>query len=58
MTMPVKWYSSEMEGAPNMGQDVAVNKLIPVLRAFLVDGFGSRAVSSATYANGEITFTA
>lgn len=57
MTMPVKWFSSEMEGAPNMGQDVAVNKLIPVLRAFLVDGFGSRAVSSATYANGEITFT-
>ena len=57
MTMPVKWFSSEMEGAPNMGQDVAVNKLIPVLRAFLVDGFGSRAVASATYANGEITFT-
>ena len=57
MTMPVKWFSSEMEGAPNMGQDVAVNKLIPVLRAFLVDRFGSRAVASATYANGEITFT-
>lgn len=57
MTMPVKWFSSEMEGAPNMGKDVAVNKLIPVLRAFLVDGFGSRAVASATYANGEITFT-
>lgn len=38
-----------MEGAPNMGQDVAVNKLIPVLKAFLVTGFGLKSADSMTY---------
>ena len=49
MPYPVKWFSSEMEGAPNMGQAVAVNQLIPVLKAFLVTGFGLKTADSMTY---------
>lgn len=49
MSYPVKWFSSEMEGAPNMGQAVAVNQLIPVLKAFLVTGFGLKTADSMTY---------
>lgn len=49
MPYQVKWFSSEMEGAPNMGQTVAVNQLIPVLRAFLVTGFGLKTADSMTY---------
>lgn len=56
MSYPVKWYSSDMEGAPvlsigNPSEAHTVNKgaLVDLLKAVLVTGFGVKSVSSLTY---------
>lgn len=66
MTLPVKWYSSSMQGAMllssgNAGSahTVTQGSLIALLKACLVTGFGSLSASSAVYdqAAATITFT-
>lgn len=56
MTYPVKWFSSDMEGAPvlSVGDDGARHtttpgSLISLLKATLVTGFGLKTVSSLNY---------
>lgn len=43
---PVKWYSSEMKGAPEV---TSATSIIDVLKKTLIEGFGLTAVNSITY---------
>lgn len=58
MPYPVKWYSSDMEGALSLG-DTADGALAAMLKSVLVTGFGSRQVASAAYNSStkRITYT-
>lgn len=47
-TFPVKWYASEMQGAPNLG-DTAAGALAALLKAVLVTGFGTLTVNSLVW---------
>lgn len=65
MTFPVKWYSSDMEGAPLLSSGVAGSahttnpgSLIALLKAVLVTGFGIKSVSSLAYDSVAQTITA
>ena len=65
MTFPVKWYSSDMEGAPLLSSGVAGSahttnpgSLIALLKAVLVTGFGIKSVSTLTYDSVAQTITA
>lgn len=56
MTFPVKWFSSDMEGAPLLSSGSAgaahttnPGSLIALLKAVLVTGFGIKSVSALTY---------
>lgn len=51
----VKWFTSTMSGAPVLSGEVG--KLIPVLDACLVNGFGSVTLSSLVVAGGVATAT-
>ena len=57
MTMPVKWFHSGMTGAPTPGS--AVNTIISILDACLLNGFNTQGVDSLTYdsATGKCTLT-
>lgn len=64
MTFPVKWYSSAMQGAPFLSSGSAgsshttsAGTLITMLKAILVNGFGSLSLSSATYDDTASTIT-
>ncbi|MFM5537009.1 hypothetical protein ACET8U_06795 [Aeromonas veronii] len=50
---PVKWYSSDMQGAPSLG-DTADGALAALLKAVLVTGFGSLSINALAFdpANG------
>ena len=65
MTFPVKWFSSDMEGAPLLSSGVAGSahttnpgSLIALLKAVLVTGFGIKSVSSLVYSSAAQTITA
>lgn len=65
MTFPVKWFSSDMEGAPLLSSGVAGSahttnpgSLIALLKAVLVTGFGIKSVSSLAYDSVAQTITA
>ncbi len=47
-TFPVKWYASDMQGAPNLG-DTAAGALTALLKAVLVTGFGTLTVNSLVW---------
>ncbi|WP_421189083.1 hypothetical protein [Aeromonas sanarellii] len=47
-TFPVKWYASEMQGAPSLG-DTAAGALTALLKAVLVTGFGTLTVNSLVW---------
>ncbi|MDH1847575.1 hypothetical protein N5D99_22245 [Aeromonas caviae] len=47
-TFPVKWYASDMQGAPNLG-DTAAGALAALLKAVLVTGFGTLTVNSLVW---------
>ena len=55
---PVKWFSSDMGGAPVLG-DTAAGDFIALLKACLVTGFNVTPVASATYEaeSGEVLVT-
>ena len=57
MTIPVKWFHSGMTGAPAPGS--AVNTIISILDACLINGFNSNPVDALTYdsATGKCTLT-
>lgn len=66
MSHPVKWYSSDMQGAPLLStgeggkaHTVPQSSLIALLKAILVTGFGTRSLASAVYDSeaGTITLT-
>lgn len=65
MTFPVKWYSSDMDGAPLLSSGIAGSahttnpgSLIALLKALLVTGFGIKSVSSLVYSSAAQTITA
>lgn len=45
---PVKWFSSEMQGAPSLG-DTAHGALAAMLKAVLVTGFGTLAINTLSF---------
>lgn len=47
-TYPVKWLSSDMQGAPNLG-DTADGALTALLKAALVTGFGSLVANAISF---------
>ncbi|RWT69122.1 hypothetical protein [Aeromonas caviae] len=47
-TFPVKWYASDMQGAPNLG-DTAAGALTALLKAVLVTGFGTLTINSLVW---------
>ncbi|HAT2250302.1 MULTISPECIES: hypothetical protein [Aeromonas] len=47
-TFPVKWYASEMQGAPNLG-DTSAGALTALLKAVLVTGFGTLTLNSLVW---------
>lgn len=47
-TYPVKWYASEMQGAPNLG-DTADGALAALLKAVLVTGFGTLTINALSF---------
>lgn len=65
MTFPVKWYSSDMEGAAFLSSGAAgaahttvAGSLIALLKSVLVTGFGIKSVSSLVYSSATQTITA
>ncbi|MFQ2387278.1 hypothetical protein ACK32P_04235 [Aeromonas dhakensis] len=52
-TYPVKWYASEMQGAPSLG-DTTEGALTALLKAILVTGFGTLTINALSFdiANG------
>lgn len=65
MTFPVKWYSSDMEGAVFLSSGAAgaahttvAGSLIALLKSVLVTGFGIKSVSSLVYSSAAQTITA
>jgi hypothetical protein len=48
MTYPVKWYASEMQGAPSLG-DTTDGALTALLKAILVTGFGSLTINALAW---------
>ena len=65
MTFPVKWYSSDMEGAAFLSSGAAgaahttvAGSLIALLKSVLVTGFGIKSVSSLVYSSAAQTITA
>jgi hypothetical protein len=56
-TIPVKWFSSTMQGAPAWGVNTTVGTMLPVLRGCLSQGFNSRTVTSLAVANEVATAT-
>lgn len=55
-TLPVKWYTSDMQGVPSITTG-AQGELVPVLDAVLVNGFNTLTVTSITWAAGFATVT-
>jgi hypothetical protein len=55
MTIPVKWFSSDMVGAPALSKSVGSG--ISVLDACLVNGFNTKTLSSLVVINGTATGT-
>lgn len=48
MAYPVKWYASQMQGAPSLG-DTADGALAALLKAVLVTGFGTLTLNSLVW---------
>ncbi|WP_349917702.1 hypothetical protein [Aeromonas veronii] len=48
MAYPVKWYASQMQGAPSLG-DTADGALTALLKAVLVTGFGTLTLNSLVW---------
>ncbi|WP_322861852.1 hypothetical protein [Aeromonas allosaccharophila] len=46
---PVKWFSSEMQGAPQMSSDTADGQLAALLKALLVTGFGTLTINALSF---------
>ncbi|HDZ8927740.1 TPA: hypothetical protein RUX58_002462 [Aeromonas dhakensis] len=47
-TYPVKWYASEMQGAPSLG-DTTEGALTALLKAILVTGFGTLTINALSF---------
>ncbi|WP_421281615.1 hypothetical protein [Aeromonas taiwanensis] len=47
-TFPVKWYASDMQGAPSLG-DTSAGALAALLKAVLVTGFGTLTLTSLVW---------
>jgi len=45
---PVKWFSSDMQGAPSLG-DTADGALAALLKAVLVTGFGTLTINALSF---------
>jgi len=54
MPYPVKWYTYDFAGVPDLGAPVA-GGLIGILKACLVDGFNDQVPTTMTFAGDEIT---
>ncbi|WP_413165627.1 hypothetical protein [Aeromonas salmonicida] len=48
MAYPVKWYASEMQGAPSLG-DTADGALAALLKAVMVTGFGTLTINALAW---------
>ncbi|MDM5058564.1 hypothetical protein [Aeromonas rivipollensis] len=48
MAFPVKWYASQMQGAPSLG-DTSAGALAALLKAVLVTGFGTLTINSLAW---------
>ncbi len=48
MAYPVKWFASEMQGAPNLG-DTTEGALTALLKAILVTGFGQLSITNLSW---------
>lgn len=48
MAYPVKWYASEMQGAPSLG-DTTEGALTALLKAIMVTGFGSLTINALAW---------
>ncbi|WP_454009424.1 hypothetical protein [Aeromonas sp. Marseille-Q7275] len=48
MTFPVKWYASQMQGAPSLG-DTTAGALTALLKAVLVTGFGNLTINALVW---------
>jgi len=48
MAFPVKWYASNMQGAPSLG-DASAGALTALLKAVLVTGFGTLTINSLVW---------
>lgn len=48
MAFPVKWYASQMQGAPSLG-DTSAGALTALLKAVLVTGFGTLTINSLVW---------
>lgn len=48
MAFPVKWYASQMQGAPSLG-DTSAGALTALLKAVLVTGFGTLTLTSLVW---------
>lgn len=48
MAFPVKWYASQMQGAPSLG-DTSAGALAALLKAVLVTGFGTLTLNSLVW---------
>lgn len=46
---PVKWFSSDMQGAPQMSSDTADGQLAALLKALLVTGFGTLTINALSF---------
>lgn len=47
-TYPVKWYASEMQGAPSLG-DTTEGALTALLKAIMVTGFGNLTINALSF---------
>ncbi|MGL6382205.1 hypothetical protein ACSZMU_08115 [Aeromonas caviae] len=52
MAFPVKWYASQMQGAPSLG-DTSAGALTALLKAVLVTGFGTLTINSLVWDDTE-----
>lgn len=52
MAFPVKWYASNMQGAPSLG-DTSAGALTALLKAVLVTGFGTLTINSLVWDDTE-----
>ena len=48
MAFPVKWYASQMQGAPSLG-DTSAGALAALLKAVLVTGFGTLTINALVW---------